>query len=148
MRDRDWIWLTIVAWGTGLAALWCDHLQLPESVAVEVRTLFGIFTCGAISVVLLDKARRAESVSKLELYQWTRLVSRWVYILMYSLALARMLFYLGETYQHEPGPVRPLDDFQFYIACCIIPLWVVRAVILTVPDLDVEPATENSRRAA
>lgn len=143
MRDRDGIWIAVLAWGTGLAALSCDHLQLGGSAAIEVRALFGVVTCGAISLVLFEKARHPESITKLELYLWTRLVSRWVYIFMYVLALARMGFYLGESYQHCAtcvvrhglNTVRPLDDFQFYIACCVIPLWVVRAAVLSVPVL-------------
>ena len=74
-------------------------------------------------------------------------MSRWVYIFMYVLALARMGFYLEESYQHCAAcavrhglnTVRPLDDFQFYIACCVIPLWVVRAAVLNVPVLGREP---------
>lgn len=152
MRDHDWIWVAVVAWGTGLAALWCDHLQLPWSLVVEVRMLFGIVTCAAISVALFDKARHPGSAPGHELYLWTRLVSRWVYILMYSLALARMGFFLGESYQHcatcgvqhEIEAARPLDDFQFYVACCVIPLWLIRAVVLAVPAARNPPPVRQS----
>jgi hypothetical protein len=156
MRDRDWIWIAVVAWGTGLAALSCDHWQLPGSLALEARTLFGIVTCGAISLVLFEKTRHPESITRHELYLWTRLVSRWVYIFMYVLALARIGFYLGESHLHcatcvaqHPlnTTVRPLDDFQFYIACCVIPLWVIRAAVLTVPVLQGSPAEDREIEA-
>jgi hypothetical protein len=147
MRERDGIWIAVLAWSTGLAALACDHLRLSGSAGIEVRTLFGVVTCGAISLVLLEKARHPQGITRLELYLWTRQVSRWVYIFMYVLALARMGFYFGESYQHCAtcvgrhglNTVRPLDDFQFYIACCVIPLWVVRAAVLSVPALVREP---------
>lgn len=140
MSDRDWIWVAVVAWATGLAALSCDHLQLPGTLGLDMRALFVIVTCGGIAVVLFDKARDPETATPHELYLWTRLVSRWVYILMYLLALARVGFYLEESYQHcatcgvqhALDAARPMDDFQFYVACCVIPLWLVRAVVLSV----------------
>ena len=62
-----------------------------------------------------------------------RLISRWVYILMYALAVARVGLYLYEENQlctycgaaTAVASARPLDDFQFYVACCVLPLWVV-----------------------
>jgi hypothetical protein len=144
MRDRDWIWIAVAAGGTGLAALSCDHLQLPGSLTLEARTLFGIVASGTIALLLFEKTRHPENITRRELYLWTRLVSRWVYIFMYVLALARLGFYLGESYlhcatcvvPHASNTARPLDDFQFYIACCVIPLWVVRAAVLTFPVLE------------
>lgn len=141
MRDRDWIWIAVLAGGTGLVALSCDHWQLPGSLPLEARTLFGIVVGGAISLVLFEKIRRPESITRRELYLWTRLVSRWVYIFMYVLALARIGFYLEESYLLNT--VRPLDDFQFYIACCVIPLWVIRAAVLTVPVLEGAPSDDH-----
>jgi hypothetical protein len=156
MRDRDWIWIAVVACGIGLAALSCDHLQLPGSLSLEARTLFGIVASGAIALVLFEKTRHPESITRQELYLWTRLVSRWVYIFMYVLALARVGFFLGESYlrcatcvvQHGPNTVRPLDDFQFYIACCVIPLWVVRAAVLTIPVQEGTPAEDHELETA
>ena len=138
MRDRDWLWFAVVACGTGLAALSCDQLQHPGALPLEARTLFGIVASGVIALALFEKTRHPESITRQELYLWTRLVSRWVYIFMYVLALARIGFFLGESYLHYP--VRPLDDFQFYIACCVIPLWVVRAAVLTIPVLEGSPS--------
>jgi hypothetical protein len=97
--------------------------------------------CCAICAALLAKARADRHINTDELHLWCRLVSRWVYILMYLLAFARLCLYLGETWQvcgacvgrSSTAVVRPLDDFQFYIACCVIPLWLARAVVLSVP---------------
>ena len=141
MRDRDWFGVAAVAWLTGLGALLCEHFQLPPRLILDARMLFAIVTCCAIAAVLIEKARSLAGAPAHELYLWTRLTSRWVYILMYLLALARLCLYLEETYQHcvscgaptQTGTVRPLDDFQFYIACCVIPLWLARSVVLAVP---------------
>jgi len=141
MRDRDCMWVAAAAWLTGLVSLFCDHLPLSRSFIFDMRTLFAVVACCTISTVLVTKARSAPDMTHPELYRWTRTVSRWVYILMYLLALPRMCLFLLETYQtcvtcgvrHGITPARPLDDFQFYIACCVIPLWVVRAVILSMP---------------
>jgi hypothetical protein len=65
-----------------------------------------------------------------------------VYILMYGLALARVVLYLYESSQHF---VRPMDDFQFYIACCVLPLWFARAAILTARRVWVTPGTQRMR---
>ena len=142
MRDRDWIWIAVVACGIGLAALSCDHFQHPGSLTLEARTLFGIVTSGAIALVLFEKTRHPESITRRELYLWTRLVSRCVYIFMYVLALARVGFFLAESYLHGSNTARPLDDFEFYIACCVIPLWAIRALVLTVPVLKGLPSED------
>jgi len=140
MRDRDWIGVAAVVWLIGLGALLCEHFQLPAPLILNVRMLFALVTSCAISAVLIEKARSLAGAPMHELYPWTRLISRWVYILMYALALARVCLHMEEIYQHCTacvGPhgsaVRPLDDFQFYIACCVIPLWLARALVLAVP---------------
>ena len=129
-HERDTIWFAAAAWVIGLAALLCDHLQPARSIIVGMRALFAFAATGAIGLILITGARAAQRASQRELYLFTRLVSRWVYILMYSLALMRVGLYLYESSQHF---VRPMDDFQFYVACCVIPLWLVRAVILAAP---------------
>jgi hypothetical protein len=86
-------------------------------------------------------ARAIAGTSQHDLYQMTRLVSRWVYILLYALAMVRVLFYLYEASQHcgscsatkTVDAVRPLDDFQLYVAFCAVPLWVVRTLVLAMP---------------
>jgi hypothetical protein len=141
MRDRDWFAVAAVAWVIGLGALLCEHFQLPLPFILNARMLFALVTCCAIFAVLIEKARSLAGAPAHELCTWTRMISRWVYILMYCLALARLCLYLGDTYQHcafcgvphKTTTVRPLDDFQFYIACCVIPLWLARAVVLAVP---------------
>ena len=140
MHDRGWIWVAPTAWIVGLAALLCEHFQPSGSLVIAMRTLFGIATCAAICLVLISKARALAGMPQLELYLFTRLVSHWVYILMYLLAAARVGLYLYDVSRHctRNGPgclgsVRPLDDFQFYVACCVVPLWMVRAMVLTLP---------------
>jgi hypothetical protein len=74
-----------------------------------------------------------------ELYRYTRLVSRWVYILVYVLGIVRVSLYLFDVNHAQPGhsshlpAVRSLADFQFYVFCSIIPLWAIRALVLTMP---------------
>ena len=138
MHDRGWIWVAPTAWIIGLAALLCEHFEASGALVIAMRALFGIATCVAICLVLIPKARAAPTgVSPLELYLFTRRVSRWVYILMYLLATARVSLYTYDVSQHCTrygphclGSVRPLDDFQFYVACCVVPLWTIRAMVL------------------
>lgn len=143
MHDRGWIWVAPTAWIIGLAALLCEHFEASGSLVIAMRALFGIATCVAICLVLVPKvwgqgARGIPAgLSPLELYLFTRQVSRWVYILMYLLATVRVSLYAYDVSQHCTrygphclGSVRPLDDFQFYVACCVVPLWTIRAMVL------------------
>lgn len=140
MHDRDWKWVAATAWITGLAALLCDHFQPSRQLVIDMRTLFGIVVGGAISWILIARTRALAGAPQPELHLACRLVSRWVYILMYALAVARVGLYLYESRScmacgaaSAVAAVRPLDDFQFYVACCVLPLWVVRAVVLAMP---------------
>lgn len=141
MRDRDWIWVAPGAWVIGLAALLCDHFQPSDWLVIGTRTLFGTAACAAICVILMTKARALAGVSPLGLYLFTRLVTRWVYILMYLLAVVRVGLYVYDVTWHCTrfngadclGSVRHLEDFQFYVGCCVVPLWVVRAMVLALP---------------
>jgi hypothetical protein len=141
MHERDWKWVAATAWITGLAALLCDHFEPSRQLAIDMRMLFGIVVGGAISLTLIARARALTGVPRPELHLACRLLSRWVYILMYTLAVVRVGLYLYEenqlcTHCGAAGAVvavRPLDDFQFYVACCVLPLWVVRAVVLAMP---------------
>jgi hypothetical protein len=128
MPDRDYILAAATAWLIGLSALLCDHFQPSLPFIIGSHVLFAVATCGAICLVLIGKARALAGTSQPELYLFTRLVSRWVYILMYALALVRVALHLYET-----SSARSLDDFQFYIACCVVPLWAIRAVVLAMP---------------
>lgn len=132
MYKRHCLLAAAAAWVVGLAALLCDHFQPVAPVIIGMHGLFGIAACGAICLALIPAARVS-----------TRLISRWVYSLMYILAIVRVCLYLYES--HPDGlqlalrPVRPVDDFQFYVCCCVIPLWVVRAAVLSAPFRRVNP---------
>jgi hypothetical protein len=138
-HDRAWKWLAPVFF-TGLASVVTDAYQPAQSISVDLRASFGVMAAANITLMLFMGARALAGSPALELCQYTRLVSRWVYILMYLLATVRMSLYLFEMHhtdairsvQQIVSPVRSLDDFQFYIACCVIPLWLVRAIILNV----------------
>lgn len=144
MHNRDRIGVGATAWSIGLFAVLCDHFQPPAQLSIGIHALFAVVTCGAICLVLVDKARVLAGTSQRELHEFTRLVSRWVYILLYTLALMRLALYLYEASRHyllykaqdAIAPVRPLDDFQFYVGCCVVSLWSVRALVLAVPFKD------------
>jgi hypothetical protein len=141
MRDAIWTRTAALALATGVAALLCDHFQLSRAAIFDMRALFGLVATASICAVLVEKARSPATTSGADLYLYTRLVSRWVYILMYVLAVVRVGLYLLEadrsyashTPHHQLPPPRSLDDFQFYVTCCVTPLWLVRALVLTVP---------------
>jgi hypothetical protein len=141
MRNPDWIWAAATPWIIGLAALLCDQFEPIRPLIIGMRALFTMATCGALCLVLISKARASAGTSPTELYLFARLVSRWVYILIYVLAMARVGLYLYEVSQQcalcgVGGPTRAigsLEDFRFYVASAVLPLWVVRAVILAGP---------------
>jgi hypothetical protein len=141
MHNRDRIGIAAAGWAIGMFAVLCDHFQPSAQLRIGIHALFAVVTCGAISLVLIDKARGLAGTSQWELHEFTRLVSRWVYILLYTLALMRLAVYLYEASQHylaDEGQhavalARPLDDFQLYIGCCVASLWSVRALVLAVP---------------
>jgi hypothetical protein len=119
---------------SGLAALLCDHLQVSPSLTETLHVLFGVIACTAIAAVLITGA--LDLPDPLELHRFTRLVSRWVYILVYVLATVRVGFYLLDSNQARGSHplhqgVRSLDDFQTYLWSCLIPLWSIRAVVLS-----------------
>jgi hypothetical protein len=141
MRDPLRIWAAALALAIGVTALLCDHFQLSRAVTLEMHALFGLVATATIAAVLLEKARSCATAAGPDLYLYTRLVSRWVYILIYCLALVRVGLYLLEADQshvshvahHRVPPPRPLADFQFYVTWCVIPLWLVRALVLSIP---------------
>ena len=141
MCERTRIWVAALVLCTGLAALLCEHIQLMRPLAEGMRALFGLTTTTGIAVVLVTGARCLAGRPARELYQFTRLVSRWVYVLIYVLAIARTSLYVFDVKHvhfthgrhHAVPAVRSLNDFGFYVACCIIPLWSVRALVLTMP---------------
>jgi hypothetical protein len=139
MRERTLIWTAALVLCTGLTALTCEHLQLAQPLVEGMRVLFGLTTTVAISTTLIAGARRLADQPAPELYRYTRLVSRRVYILVYVLGIVRISLYLFDVSHAQLGhnshlpAVRPLDDFLFYVCCSIIPLWSVRALVLTIP---------------
>jgi hypothetical protein len=130
VRNRDWLGVAAAAWFIGLCALLCDHFRPSLPLVIGVRALFVAATSCAICWALVDKARVLAGTSQEELYGFSRLVSRWVYILMYVLAMARLALCLYEQAQGPAKPVRPLEDFQFYVATCVASLWLIRGVVL------------------
>jgi hypothetical protein len=156
MHNRERIWIAGAAWSVGLFAVLYDHFQPSTQLGIGVHALFAVVTGGAICRVLIDKARALAGESPAQLYEFTRLVSRWVYILLYALALLRVFVYLYEasryclicSSRHTVGPARPLDDFQFYVGCCLVSLWSVRALVLAVPFSGRALPTTASRQPA
>ena len=152
MRDHACVGLAATAWVVGLMALTCDYLQPSRSLILGVRAFFGIMTCAAICLALIPKARSLAGAPRAELYLFARLVSRWVYISMYGLALVRVGLSLYDATQHctvcgtqsTMAPVRSLEDFQYYIACCVVPLWLVRAIVLVVPFNPIRSVTSST----
>ena len=144
MADRDRIWAAAAAWLAGVSALLCDHFEASLPFIIGARALFAVAACGTIFLVLMGKARELAGTSQAQLYQFARRVSRWVYILLYGLAITRVSLYLYDV-SHCAGcktanaivPVRSLDDFQFYVICCVASLWVVRAWVLA-PVVDLQ----------
>jgi len=123
--------------GVGFVALYCEHTGISPLLTETVRVLFGMVACTAIAAVLITGAADLADQPTLELHRFTRLVSRWVYVLIYILAIVRVCFYVldsnqgrGSHYLHHPV-VRSPDDFQTYLWCCIIPLWSIRALVLS-----------------
>ena len=139
MPDRTWTCSAALVLCTGVAALLSEHLQCAQPFVDDAHLLFAAVTSAVVSWLLLRGLRPGSDNTGEELYLHTRRVSRAIYTLMYLLALVRMAFYLLDRdraisgLQRLDSPVRSLDDFQFYVACCVIPLWVVRAVVLSLP---------------
>lgn len=113
-------------WAIGLAAILCDFFQCSEPLIIAARTLFAAATCTATCLALMPKDTAFAAAHPEQMLLLARLVSRWTYILLYALALVRIGLYLSEA----RASVSSLDDFQFYIVACVVPLWVIRAWVL------------------
>jgi CDP-diglyceride synthetase len=112
-------WLAVFALAVGVLALLEEHFQFSRAATYDLRALFGLVATAGIAGVLMRNPGG-------DLFGYTRVVSRWVYISLYLLALVRVGVYISES-PHS----RPMSDFQFYILCCLLPLWGVRALVLT-----------------
>jgi hypothetical protein len=134
-----------LTWCVGLAAVLCDFFQCSESLSFAIRVLFVLLTCGSISLALVPRARALAGRDPVHLRLLTRQVSRWVFIALYSLAAIRLGLYLLPGAAVRPG--YSLQDFQFYIAACIVPLWVIRAVVLRRDWRNPTPTTRPIRPA-
>ena len=111
-------------WALGLVGVLCEVFERSEPLILVARFLFATATCTTLCLALIPKgAHRAELVVL------ARLISRGTYALLYSLALVRAGLHLWT-------PARSLEDFQFYIAACAVPLWVIRAIVLGYPCTD------------
>jgi len=136
MHRYMWMRVATPVLFAGLAALYCEHIRVSPSLTETVRVLFGVVTCTAIAAVLITGALDLADQSILELHRFARLVSRWVYILVYVMATVRVGFFMLDSSQtwgmHRSHPaVRSPDDFQTYLWSCLIPLWSIRAAVLS-----------------
>ena len=133
MHRYMWMRVATPVLFAGLVALYCEHIRVSPPLTETVRVLFAVVTCTAIAAVLITGALDLADQPTLELHRFTRLVSRWVYILVYVMAMVRVGFYLLDSSQtagmHQM--VRPPDDFQTYLWSCLIPLWSIRAAVLS-----------------
>jgi len=120
----------VTTWLVGLPGLICDSIQPAPFLITATHALFIIVTCSALCLTLVSGALASSSSSSTELYLYTRSVSRWIYVAVYGLALVRLGLYLC-----LPIHARSLDDFQFYIGWSVVPLWVIRTLILTIPSI-------------
>jgi cytochrome b561 len=111
----------------GVAALFCDFFEVPQPHIFNMHLLFGAAVSAVVTTCLLRARHALSQRPPQELYSYTRLVSRWTYILMYVLALVRVVLHLLQT-------THSLDDFQIYVIYCIVPLWLVRALVLAFPE--------------
>ncbi len=96
-------------WALGLVAILCEVFERSEALIGVARILFASATSSTLCLALVSTDR-------------ARWISRATYVLLYSLAVVRVGLYLWT-------PARPLEDFQFYLVACVLPLWLIRAVV-------------------
>jgi len=124
-------------WLIGLTAILCDFFQCSEAIIIAGRILFATATCTSLCLALIPLERALAAAHPAQLRLFARLVSRWAYVFIYSLALVRIGLFLWESlhitalWGSPSTSVRPLDDFLFYIVACIGPLWIIRAAVLS-----------------
>ena len=113
-----------VTWALGLVAILCEVFERSEPLILVARLMFAAATCTTLCVALIPKDRARAGEHPLDTLLLARLISRGTYALLYSLALVRVGLYLWT-------PAHSMDDFQFYIVACVVPLWVIRGVVLS-----------------
>jgi hypothetical protein len=137
MRASSWIWVFALVLSAGTVSLLCEHLQLSRALVESAHVLFGVLAIAATSAALLAGGSKRQCSAELRAHM--RRVSRWVYVLLYILAVVRVGLHLLDlrpihidlnNMDHAVNVLRPPDDFGIYLACCIIPLYAIRALIL------------------
>jgi hypothetical protein len=128
-------WARILPWAAGgvlclgVAALILDCLKVSQPRIFNMHLLFGVAVSALVTACLLHGRRSLVRRPPVELQSYARTVARWTYILLYVLALVRLGLELGNA----GSSVHSLDDFQIYVAYCVIPMWLVRALVLSLP---------------
>jgi hypothetical protein len=127
----------------GIVALVCDFCDLPQPRIFNMHLLFGAAVSGVLTACLVRKRLALAPGASVELYSYTRRVTRLTYILLYVLALVRLGLHLlelrlahgssGLASGAAGGRIHSMDDFQIYIVYCIAPLWLLRALVLRWP---------------
>ena len=127
-------WAHILPWAAGgvlcqgVVALIYDYLRVPQPRIFNMHLLFGAAVASLVTVCLFHGRRSLAHRPAVELHSYARTVARWTYILLYVLALVRLGLELGAG-----SGFHSLDDFQVYVAYCVIPMWLVRALVLSLP---------------
>ena len=129
-------WARILPWAAGgvlcqgLVALVYDFLKISQPRIFNLHLLFGAAVAALVTACLLHGRRSLAHRPPVELRCYARRVARWTYILLYVLAFVR----LGLDLVANAGSrVHSMDDFQIYVAYCVIPMWLVRALVLSLP---------------
>lgn len=127
----------------GVASVSADCLNLTQPAVFNLHLLFGFCLWLAVGGSLLRQRRNSEFGSAAGYYEYSRRLSRWVYILLYLLAGVRLAFHLSELMNYSAAhgngasiAPRSLDDFQIYIGYALVPLWVMRILVCYVPARD------------
>ena len=123
----------------GIASVAADCLNVKQPTFFNLHLLFGVSLWLSIGRCLLRYRAKLDFDSAVRYHEYSRRLSRWVYILLYLLAAVRLAFHLGEIMNPSaiahgaPQAPRSLDDFQIYIAYALVPLWTMRFLLLRAP---------------
>ncbi|HEY2683802.1 MAG TPA: hypothetical protein VGI93_09870 [Steroidobacteraceae bacterium] len=125
----------------GIASLAADHLNVNQPAIFNLHLLFGASLWLAVGSGLLRQRRDSDCHPGVQFYEYTRHLSRSVYILLYLLAGVRLVFHLSEVMNSAGAAVArgtsrlpgSLDDFQVYILYALVPFWVMRILARYVP---------------
>jgi hypothetical protein len=133
---------------TGMFALVCDYLQMPQRTLLAMHWCFGAALLASTARSLLLAHRALHSGEADALYQYTRRLARRLYFLLYGLAALRLLIYLAERGNAFPyaqptqatfAP-RPLSDFLGYIGFAALAILMIRLfAVVCVPAARTRP---------